>query len=112
LIAAAAIAGGASQAQPEIAAATSAASASPSGFGVTYGPWEPDPKSCRPSRLPSVDGRDRWEYTRECRQVQRCSKLAEVLRPRCWTDRPDCRGFTLRGGAKQDMTGVCRRGGG
>jgi hypothetical protein len=88
--------------------ATATAMQSASGFGVTYGPWEPDPKSCRRSSLPTTDGRARWEYTRECRQVRQCSKVAEVLRPRCWNDRPDCRGFTFRGGARQDTTGVCR----
>jgi hypothetical protein len=81
-----------------------------SSFGVTYGPWEPDPRSCRPSNQPTSDGSQAWEYTDECRQVEKCTRAAEIYRPRCWNDRPDCRAIRFyRGGPRRDMSGVCTR---
>lgn len=85
----------------------SRADAQEASFGVTYGPWEPDPRSCSRTNESTADGSERWVYTKECRQVQKCSRVANVVRPRCWNDRPDCRGFMFRGGRKIDTAGVC-----
>jgi hypothetical protein len=86
----------------------SRAAAQETSFGVTYGPWEPDPRSCQRVNESTADGSERWVYTKECRQVQKCSGLANVVRTRrCWLDRPDCRGLTFRGGRRIDTTGVC-----